>query len=630
MTCPRSRRAIEENGSVDRFSRLPILHRLSNLWDRLKTNVSNGPLAIAVASLLWLLIRSGPQPRRLVYPCQRAAAASLSSMLPFLLPALLLAGRRRIAGSMRLIHRRRRLLLASLLFVSILIGPEGYQDGIAQLEASLTGAPPPKIVPPPATVAVVHQERSGELYTAEEIDHMVRRAVELAGGLDPIMIDEDADGQIVVVLKPNLVVDISYTEYPENGIVTDRRVVASVVDLVKEAAARLGVATRIVIAEGSAAPLDGMYTGRDITRFAFAAAGYDSDWDQRFDLDPDVALVDLNDCGGIDPDPPLGCTLVTINDAVMRRQYWAHDVLLEAEVLISIPTLKNHGNADITLALKNRVGTAPSDIYHSRSANPDMANRANQMKYSLHFSLYGFPWDVDRSSGRDYPEETFNPDLIINYTIVDLNLVRPQDFAIIDGLVGITDGPGGFNQPSPNTQLIIAGRDSVAVDSVGTLIMGYNPDAIHHIQWAYNRQLGTMDRAHITITGDPVQEVRTPFGFTTPPSGTALEAETTPPWINGLSLRPGQVVNGDVPITVSDFGDNEGVVRAEITVDGELVATVPHPSDPLTHSWDSTTVEPGWHELTVTVFDAMLNEQSLSVQIYSNPAPHLPGGRAGS
>jgi hypothetical protein len=69
------------------------------------------------------------------------------------------------------------------------------------------------------------------------------------------------------------------------------------------------------------------------------------------------------------------------------------------------------------------------------------------------------------------------------------------------------------------------------------------------------------------------------------------------------------------------------VIRAEIALDGGLIAAVPHPSDPFTQVWDSTTVESGWHELTVTVFDAMLNEQSLAVRVYSNPAPHLPSGR---
>ena len=122
--------------------------------------------------------------------------------------------------------------------------------------------------------------------------------------------------------------------------------------------------------------------------------------------------------------------------------------------------------------------------------------------------------------------------------------MRPQDFAVIDGLIGVTDGPSGYTNPSPNTQLIIAGRDSVAVDSIGTLIMGYNPDAVHHLQWAYNRELGTMDRALITVKGDHVDTVRTPFGFASPPQGVGLSIETEPPWITSLNLRSGQVVSG--------------------------------------------------------------------------------------
>jgi hypothetical protein len=39
--------------------------------------VARNKLAIAVASLIWLLWRSGAQPRRLAYPCQQAAAANL-------------------------------------------------------------------------------------------------------------------------------------------------------------------------------------------------------------------------------------------------------------------------------------------------------------------------------------------------------------------------------------------------------------------------------------------------------------------------------------------------------------------------------------------------------------------------
>ncbi len=589
-------------------------------------------LTLAIVSLLWLLLRSGPQPRRLSYPCQRAAAANVLSVLAFLVPAFLLTGSKPRLATNRSYLLRRRLLVATLIFAAVFVAPVGYRFGIALLEASVPDVPQPPEEPPPATVAIVQQPRAENYYTAQEINLMVEQAVALAGGLDQIMVDRDQDGQILVLLKPNLVLDISFSDFPENGITTDPRVVASVVRQVKEAAARVGLPAEIVIAEGSAGPADWTngHMGRDITWYAFRECGYDTDSDGHFDFDPDVSFYDLNDCGGIDPDPPFNCTQVTLENAVMRRQYWAADILLACDVLISIPTLKNHSDADISLALKNRVGTAPSDIYHCRLTIPDFIDHQQQMKLSLHSDEEGFPWDIDRANGFDYPYYTGDWDRIINYSVVDLNLVRPQDFAIIDGLVGVTDGPSGSHHPSPHTQMIIASRDSVAADTIGTLVMGYNPEAVRHLRWAYNRQLGTMNRAFITVLGDTVDSVRSFFGVSTPPSSPDIRAESVPPWINRINLGPGEYIYGDVPLEISDFGDNSGVVRAELTVDGEIVAIFPNPTDPITWVWDSTTVASGWHDLRVTVYDAVLNEAHLEVQVSRcSPPPRRGSGRAG-
>ena len=610
----------------------PLLRSASDLGRRLWHFLLRHRLTVAIVSLLWLLLRSGPQPRRLSYPCQRVAAANVFSMLAFLLPAFLLAGKKPRLATNRSRLIRRRMLVAALVIAAVFVGPEGYRLGIAWLSASVPDVPPPPDEPPPATVAIVQQPRTHDFYTAHEIDLMVDQAVALAGGLDQIMVDRDQDGQIMVILKPNLVLDVSIADFPENGITTDPRVVASVVRLVKEAGARAGLPTQIVIAEGSAGPADWFdgHMGRDITWYAFKACGYDTDADGRFDLDPDVSFYDLNDCGGIDPNPPLDCTEVTLDNAVMRRHYWVPDILLACDALISIPTLKNHGNADITLALKNRVGTAPSDIYHSRLTTPDFIEHQQQMKLSLHSDDAGFPWDIDRASGFDYPTYTDDWNRIINYTIVDLNLIRPQDFAIVDGLVGLTDGPSGSHHPSPHTQMIIAGSDSVAVDTIGALVMGYDPEAVRHLRWAYNRQLGTMNRAFITVLGDNVASVRSFFGYSTPPSDPDIRADTQAPWINAINVESGESFYGEVPLEISDFGDNHAVVRAEISVDGEIAAEFPNPSDPIYWIWDLSTVDSGWHDLRVTVYDAVLNQAHLEVQINrGNPPPRRGSGRRG-
>jgi hypothetical protein len=54
------------------------------------------PLVAGILALLWLLVRSGASPRRLTYPCQRAAMSTAVIALGFPLAGLLVAARRRL------------------------------------------------------------------------------------------------------------------------------------------------------------------------------------------------------------------------------------------------------------------------------------------------------------------------------------------------------------------------------------------------------------------------------------------------------------------------------------------------------------------------------------------------------
>lgn len=62
-----------------------MLDRLKGARDRLKRR----PIVLGLASLFWLTIRTGTKPSRMLYPCQRAAAANSWVMLsPFIIPFL--------------------------------------------------------------------------------------------------------------------------------------------------------------------------------------------------------------------------------------------------------------------------------------------------------------------------------------------------------------------------------------------------------------------------------------------------------------------------------------------------------------------------------------------------------------
>lgn len=555
--------------------------------------VLHNRLAIGLASFVWLAVRSGTQPRRLAYPCQRVAAANVSVLALGLIPALLL-WRRRARAALVGAGVKRQFGLAAVMCVLAFLAVEGVQfadDSVpptAPVGPMLTDAATP-------TVVGICRDPNGTL-TMEKVETMVRSAVASAGGLAGVVQAGDW-----VVIKPNLVQD--YWQRGE-GVTTDPWVVAAVVKLAKEAGA-----SKVTIAEGTAATKFGSHTGRDITWYAFHDSGYDSDMDGSFDYDTSVDLFDLNDTGGTDQIDPNKVTDVEIPNGILRTHYYVPNILLNCDVLISVPTLKNHYNGSVTLALKNRVGTAPNDIYHSSTFGLDQ-----QMKWNLvHSVTMGFPGDVG-------PTPT-TENQCVRRSIVDLNLVRPQDYAIIDGLVGVTNGPADYPVQTPSTlrRMIIAGPDSVAVDTVGTLTMGYDPQHIDMIVYADGTGvLGTMDTSIITVKGDHVASVRYDFPA---PYHDAVRVESTPPSITGMSISDGAKLWGPVLVKGTGVSDNRAVVKAELYVDGAFVAT--NPTSPYADFvWDSTSVADGSHEVKVTVYDAALNEQSLTrnVTVANDPA----------
>jgi uncharacterized protein (DUF362 family) len=554
-------------------------------WDLLVNN----RIAIALASLVWLGLRSGSQPRRLVYPCQQAAFLNLTAITATLLPALFLSRKPKCPQAVgRVVMVRRQLLVAVLLLSAGFFGFEGYQYAETLVPATKPDVPLDATDATPATVSVVHASQVPVV--SAEVETMVQEAVALVGGLDDVVSPGDQ-----VVLKLNLVMS---GFYPGEGITTDPRVARAMVRLCQQAGAG-----EVILADGAG----GGTGGRDVTKYAFRDAGYDSNMDM-IDDETGVQLVDLNEAGALwpaTPDPDK-VTLVSIPNGVLRTEYYVPNLILDCDVLISVPLIKNHWNTAITGALKNRIGCAPADIYHSSGGT--------QSKQSVaHLVDAGFPRNV--SGQYPVPPATSVGNKIAHYTTVDLNLVRPNDFVLFDGLVGNTDGPIGQDQPNPYMGLIMASRDSVAADAVETLIMGYDPTYIEHIAWANERGLGTLDTAYITVVGDSVMSVRQDFPLGHGGAGITSRADQTPPTINGISLTEGQRVAGTINLSGSDFGDNAGVVKGELLVDGEFVTTLAYPSDPFTFVWDTSGLDTGQYTVTLRVYDAALNHGEITRQV---------------
>jgi len=452
-------------------------------------------------------------------------------------------------------------LILTLTLLALLGGISELQHRAAYSTAAAAG---------PATVAIVRA--STWPVSDAEVEAMVRQAVALAGGLEGIISPGDT-----VLLKPNLV----WGAAPGEGYTTDPRVVRALVLMARQAGA-----AQVLIADGAALYRDG-HNARGATVEAFRLCGYDANGDMIDDA-TGAPLLDLNDAGGLDQHDPNLVTRVQVANGLIWSEYWLPRAVMEADVVIGVPVLKNHTHAGVTLALKGQIGIAPSDIYHS----PGL-----QM-YKM--ALGHGPSDLGRH-------------------IVDLNLARPLDFAVVDGLRGMTDGPVGGTLADPPMRLLIAGRDAVAVDTVGALVMGYDPATIPYLGWAAGAGLGTADVAQITVRGQRVSQVRRDFPA---PYGNpaAQRAERTSPTLQLITPADNLVVTEQL-LAAATAQDNRGVVKVEFFVDGALQAVDSAP--PYQATLDLSAYRGQQVTIRAIAYDRALNDavDEATVTVVAAPAP---------
>jgi uncharacterized protein (DUF362 family) len=244
-----------------------------------------------------------------------------------------------------------------------------------------------------------------------------------------------------VVLKPNLV------EFDPAGVInTHPTVIAAAVDAFR----RLG-AREVIVAEGPGHRRD--------TEHLVAASGL-----FRTLADLGARYVDLNH------DDVRAVTLRS------RFSELGHlhlpDSILGADLIVSMPKLKTHHWAGVTLSLKNMFGIVPGMIY-------------------------GWPKNVLHWAG-------------IHESVVDINssLPAPQ-FAIVDGVVGM-EGNGPIQGDARRCGALIFGDDLVAVDATAARLMSIEPGKIKYLEHA-GRFLGNFEHERIAQVGESLESLRQQF-----------------------------------------------------------------------------------------------------------------------
>lgn len=318
----------------------------------------------------------------------------------------------------------------------------------------------------PVVAVVQSSSLTAEQISDQEVATLVEQAIAAAGGFDFIR-----NGQ-TVVLKPNLVNTITSGNQPlpvtVNGVTTDWRVTKAVADLVR----KRNTTGKILVMEGST----------ESTHEAFARLGYTP---ENFGNAVDEFIALEGD----------SCANRSSEGLVQRtgrsgRKHWMNARFASADVVISVAVLKTHAHAGITGAVKNLgIGMTPSSQYSSGKCARGQSDR-----YIDH-SRAGLP-----------------------KFIVDYYGLRRADFAIIDGLQGVQNGPnplwvggGNYEADKMNMRLIMAGRDAVAVDTIESLVMGCEPKHIEYLSALESNGFGVADPAAIQVVGKPVDAVQKQF-----------------------------------------------------------------------------------------------------------------------
>ena len=287
----------------------------------------------------------------------------------------------------------------------------------------------------------------------------VEKAIDLLGGIKQV-----THGINTVMLKPNLV-------SPMAAATTKPAVVRAGAELMKRAG------KEVSIGEGSAVAPKFNMAGAEMFRtrkreildpmqqYVFEQLGY-AELAQTLR----IPLVNLHSGDLVDVAVPGGFVFDKIT---------LHRSLAGVDLLCSVPMMKTHTLATVTLGMKNLIGAFPGTVYQS---------------------VRGHMHDVSSNV-----EPTG-----VSAVIVDMVRANKLGLVVIDGSMAM-EGNGPWMGRAVKMDVIVAGTNPVAADMVGASLMGFQPSEIPTFAWANRAGLAPRSLDEIEIRGEPVERVRRAF-----------------------------------------------------------------------------------------------------------------------
>jgi uncharacterized protein (DUF362 family) len=287
----------------------------------------------------------------------------------------------------------------------------------------------------------------------------VEEAIDLLGGINTV-----TRGKNKIMLKPNLVA-------PSTDCTTKIVVVKTLAQLMQKAG------KEVIIGEGSAAAANFNMINNEVFRTkkreildgmqqnVFDILGY-----SEMAKTLSIPLINLHSGDIVE---------VPLKNGFAAKSVKIHKSLTEIDLLCSVPMMKTHVLATVTLAMKNLIGLYPGTEYYSVRS-----------------------WLHDRAAEAGSPG--------IAYEVIDMNSAVKTGLSVIDASSAMEgDGPSGGTLVDMG--LIIAGTTPLATDMVGALLMGFELNEIPAIVLAHKTGMLPASLDNIEIRGLSIDQCKRKF-----------------------------------------------------------------------------------------------------------------------
>jgi len=293
----------------------------------------------------------------------------------------------------------------------------------------------------------------------DQIGLAVEEAIELLGGIEEVCRDKQR-----IMLKPNLV-------GPDPRCTTKPEVVKALAILMKNAGREVCIGEGSAAAPGFNADEEGVHFSKDpgildpMQQYVFDQLGY-----TEMAGTLEIPLINLHSGDMVEVEVP---------NAYVYNKITVHKSLSEIDLLCSVPMMKTHVLARVTLGMKNLIGLYPGSAYCS-------------VRSCIHNESY----------------ERKSP--CVSFEIIDMVKACPPGLTVIDGSTSM-EGNGPTEGDLVKTDLIIAGTNPLATDMVAAKIMGFHKNEVAQFAMAFRVGMKPTSMDRIEIRGEQLETVQMAF-----------------------------------------------------------------------------------------------------------------------